>query len=112
MDILAEELFQRGVSIDVLREWLGEPLAFADAARSAVWDCLNYEEVFQQIHRSVARVPEPFRGIEAAALGAASEVHLLAQCSARRVGGDRWVLERQCLKHLGELPSAGRPDLI
>ena len=114
-------LFRDGVSMAFLREWLGEPLPrgshagdeVAPAAgvhdqtrlddatgETVIWDCLRYEGTFREIHEAIARAPQGAHGFVTAALAAASEVHLLSQCSARCVGEDRWILERQCLNHL------------
>ncbi len=116
--------FRDGASLAMLRERLGEPLpsgsglepdinvetfaVVSDHERRldelsgtiVVWDCIGYEASFHEIRRAIARAPENAQVFSIATLAVASQLHVLSQCSARRVGEDRWILERQCVKHL------------
>lgn len=120
-----ESIYFGGVPLSRLREWLGEPVESPDdvvdtlsvrithviddvtheqevPAKAVAWDCLGFEKTFRSIHDIASRASEPAYEIVLQALSAASQLHLLTQCRAERIGDDRWIIHTQCVKHLSE----------
>ena len=120
-----EAFFSGGVPLWRLQEWLGAPLdstyerdqtiavtvtvEVGGVARElppnnevVAWDCLGYEKTFRAIHEAAADAPQSQRDFLFHALATSSQMHVLTQCRAERVGYDLWIMQLLCLKHICE----------
>jgi hypothetical protein len=119
-----EAFFSGGVPLWRLQEWLGAPLdsryeqtisatvrvVVGGVAREVepsnneivAWDCLRYEKTFRAIHEAASDAPQSQRDFVFRALATSSQMHVLTQCRAERVGYDLWIMRLLCLKHICE----------
>jgi hypothetical protein len=124
-----EAFFSDGVPLSKLEEWLGEPVdstydrdetisvrithvvgdvphEVAPSSNETIsWDCLGYEKTFRAIHQVASDASESQRDMVLQALSASSQMHLLTQCRAERIGTDRWIVHHLCVKHISESSS-------
>jgi hypothetical protein len=127
--MVEEAFFSGGVPLSKLKEWLGEPLdstydrdqtisvriayVVGDIPREVspsnneiiTWDCLDFERTFRAIHQAAFHASESQRDMVLQALSTSSQMHLLTQCRAERVGNDLWIMQHLCVKHVSESSS-------
>jgi hypothetical protein len=128
--MVEEAFFSSGVSLSKLEEWLGQPLdstydgdetisvsithvvggvshEVSPSSNEIVsWDCLGYEKTFRAIHEAASHASESRGEMVLQALSASSQVHLLSQCRAERVGNNVWIMQHLCMKHMIDLSSS------